>query len=93
MKYDVRRRFPDEWDGIAVPGRQPLVNGLLQFLGAMKRATADHAVGDQCEKPFDLVQPGTARGKYCASQTFLRELFQCQLAVYFQVKLSTASMD
>ena len=35
----------------------------------------------------------TASEKHCAYRTFLRQVFQCEIAVHFQVKPSAASMD
>jgi len=39
-----------------------MVDSLFQFLSAVECSAADHASGDQCKEPFDLVQPGTAGG-------------------------------
>jgi hypothetical protein len=40
---------------------QPLIDGSLQFVDAMEGAATDHAVGDESEQAFDLVEPRTVR--------------------------------
>lgn len=62
IEDDIGGGFPDERSGFVVPGRQPLIDGSLQFFDAMEGSTTDHSVGDESEQAFHLVEPGTARG-------------------------------
>src|ERR1700682_331130 len=60
VQDDIGSGFPDERLGFPVPVSQPLIDGRLQFFDTMECSAADHAVGDEPEEAFDLVEPGTA---------------------------------
>ena len=62
VEDDIGGGFPDERSWFVVPGRQPLIDGSLQFIDAMEGSATDHSIGDEPEQAFDLVEPGTARG-------------------------------
>src|SRR5260370_19475771 len=59
VEDDVGRGFPDEGLRFIVPVRQPLINRSLQFAHTKESAAADHSVGDESEKAFHLIEPGT----------------------------------
>ena len=60
VENDVGGGLPYEGLGLVVPGGEPLVDGLLQFRNAAEGAAPNHAVGDQAEPAFDLIEPRTA---------------------------------
>src|SRR2546430_4393510 len=59
VEDDVGGGFPDEGLRFIVPVRQPLINRSLQFAHTKESAAADHSVGDESEKAFHLIEPGT----------------------------------
>src|SRR5271166_1969726 len=52
--------LPHEGLGLVVPGREPVVDGMLQLRHAAEGASPNHPLGDQAEPAFDLIKPGTA---------------------------------
>ncbi len=57
------------------------------FIGVLLVRRRVSSIGDG-ERPVD-----TDSSKHCACRMLLREIFQCEFAADFQVKLSAASMD
>ena len=59
---------------MVVPGCQPLVDGGLQLGDAVKSSSADHALGDQSEPAFHLIEPRATGGDEMdvESKTFFR---------------------
>ena len=63
VEDDIGCGSPDKGPGFDVPVGQPLINGWFQFMDAVEGSAADHLVGNEPEKAFHLVQPGTAGGR------------------------------
>ena len=91
VQDDVGGGLPLEGLGFVVPVRQPSIHRLLQFTGTMEGSAADHAVGDEAEKSFHLIEPGAAGRGEVEMKTL--PFFRLQPSLYVSTLVRACNAD